>query len=160
MSVEFPTKSVVSVAEMARQLSLSRSRLYQLIEQGIFPSPIYDVQTRRPFFNEDMQQVCMEVRRRNCGINGKPILFYCPRHPIGSQSKPIKRSKSSPKLKNQFANLIDGLRGLGLDVSAAQLEPVVKELFPTGIQYLDSGEVIRKVFLRIKRQNSSGNVGR
>ena len=154
MSVEFEMKSVVSVAEMARQLSLSRSRLYQLIEQGIFPSPIYDVQTRRPFFNEEMQAACLEVRRRNCGINGKPILFYCPRHPLGSQSKPIKKVKVEPKPKSQYADLLDGLRGLGLEVTAAVVDPIVKELFPQGIQNLESGEVIRKVFLRIKRQDS------
>ena len=154
MTVEFQMKSVVSVAEMARQLSLSRSRLYQLIQEGIFPSPLYDVQTRRPFFNEEMQAVCMEVRRRNCGINGKPILFYCPRHPLGTQPKTIKKSKTEPKPKNQYADLIDGLRSLGLDVSAATVGPIVDELFPSGIQNLDSGEVIRSVFLRIKRQNS------
>lgn len=150
------SKTVVSVAEMARMVGLSRARFYQLVNEGIFPNPIYDVHTRRPFFSEDMQAVCMDVRKRNCGVNGKPILFYSARHPLGQQPKPVKRSKADPKPKNQYADLLDGLRSLGLDVTAAVIEPVVKELFPAGIQKLDCGEVIRTVFLQIKRQATGG----
>ena len=154
------SKTVVSVAEMARMVGLSRARFYQLVGEGIFPSPLYCVHTRRPFFSEEMQAVCMDVRKRNCGVNGKPILFYAARHPLGSQPRPVKKPKAEPKQKNQYADLLDGLRGLGLDVTAAQVEPVVKELFPAGIHNLDCGEVIRGVFLRMKRQNPTDKVGR
>ena len=132
MNVQIMNKTVVSVAEMSRMTGLGRARFYQLMNEGVFPSPLYDVATRRPFFNEEMQAICMEVRRRNCGVNGKPILF---------------------------ADLLAGLRSLGLEITAAQVEPVVKELFPTGIQNLDSGEVIRGVFLRLKRHNTTGSDG-
>ena len=154
------SKTVVSVAEMARMVGLSRARFYQLVGEGIFPSPLYSVHTRRPFFSAEMQEVCMDVRKRNCGVNGKPILFYSARHPLGQQPKPVKKPKSEPKQKNEYADLLDGLWSLGLDVTAAQVEPVVKELFPAGIQNLDCGEVIRGVFLRLKRQNSTDKVGR
>ena len=82
MSVE--TKAAVTVAEMARMVGLSRARFYQLMGTA-FPSPVYDVATRRPHFDEDQQKDCLEVRRRNCGIDGKPILFYCRRAPINSK---------------------------------------------------------------------------
>ena len=154
MSVQMMSKTVVSVADMARMLSLSRARFYQLVNEGIFPYPIYSVHTRRPYFSEEMQQVCLDVRKRNCGINGKPILFYSPRHLLGVQSKPVNKPKAEPKQKSQYADLLDGLRSLGLEINAAQIEPVVKELFPTGIQNFDSGEVIKSVFLKMKRQNS------
>jgi hypothetical protein len=154
------SKTVVSVAEMARMVGLSRARFYQLVAEGIFPSPVYDVATRRPFFNEEMQAICMEVRRRNCGVNGKAILFYAARHPLGQQPRPVKKSKAESKQKGQYVDLLDGLRSLGLDVTAAVVEPVVKELFPAGIQQLDCGEVIRSVFLRMKRQNPTDKVGR
>ena len=154
------SKTVVSVAEMARMVGLSRARFYQLVAEGIFPSPVYDVATRRPFFNEEMQAICMDVRRRNCGVNGKPILFYAARHPLGQKPTPIKKPKAEPKQRGQYVDLLDGLRSLGLDVTAAQVEPVVKELFPAGIQNLDCGEVIRSVFLRMKRQNCTDKVGR
>jgi predicted DNA-binding transcriptional regulator AlpA len=159
MSVQIVSKTVVSVAEMARMVGLSRARFYQLVAEGIFPSPIYCVHTRRPFFSEEMQQLCTEVRKRNCGVNGKPILFYSARHPL-VQSKPVNKPKTEPKQKNQYADLLDGLRALGLEVTPAQIEPVIKELFPAGNQNMDSGEVIRRVFLRMKRQNSTDNVGR
>ena len=95
----------------------------------------------------------MNVRKRNCGVNGKPILFYAARHPLGQQQRPVKKTKVEPKQKNHYADLLDGLRSLGHEVTAAQVEPVVKELFPAGIQNLDSGEVIRSVFLWMKRRN-------
>ena len=149
------SKTVVSVAEMARMVGLSRARFYQLVAEGIFPSPIYDVHTRRPFFSEEMQAVCMEVRKRNCGVNGKPILFYSARHPLGSQPKPVKKTKAEPKQKNLYTDLLDGLRSLDLEVTAAQVEPVVKELFPSGIQNWNpgksSGPCFSKSSVRIRR---------
>ena len=102
----------------------------------------------------------MDVRKRNCGVNGKPILFYATRHPLGVKSAPMKKPKAEAKPKNQYADLLAGLRSLGLEITAAQVEPVVKELFPVGIQNLDSGEVIRGVFLRIKRQNTTDSLGK
>jgi len=147
------SKTVVSVAEISLMVGLSRARFYQLVAEGIFPSPVYDVATRRPFFNEDMQAICLEVRRRNCGVNGKPILFYAQRHPLGQQPKPVKKPKAEPKQKSLYLELLDGLRSLGHEVTAAQVEPVIKELFPAGIQNLDSGEVIRSVFLWMKRRD-------
>ena len=72
------TKAAVTVAEMARMLNLSRQRLHQLIGTA-FPYPVYDIKTRRPFFTEELQRVCLEVRRRNCGVDGKAILFYARR---------------------------------------------------------------------------------
>lgn len=154
MGAQFMSKSAVSVAEMARMIGLSRARFYQLVKEGIFPQPLYSVHTRRPFFSEGMQQVCLDVRKRNCGINGKPILFYSPRHPLGSQPKQVKKAVTQPRPKEDYADLLDGLRSLGLEVTEKQVASVVKELFPAGIQKLDLGEVIRAVFLRMMRQNS------
>lgn len=161
MSVQIMSKSAVSVAEMARLVGLSRARFYQLMKEGVFPQPVYDVATRRPYFNQEMQQLCLEVRKRNCGMNGKPVLFYAARHPLGSQQRPLKKPKVGAKPKQQYAELLDGLQALGLEsVTAAQVEPLVKELFPGGVQNVDGGQVIRAVFLRIKRPNSGDKVGR
>ena len=96
MSVE--TKVAVTVAEMARMVGLSRARFYQLLGSA-FPLPVYDVSTRRPYFVEEMQRVCLEVRRRNCGIDGKPILFYCRRVPISASAK------RSPKITTTKTNV-------------------------------------------------------
>lgn len=158
MSVEIETKSVVTVAEMARMCGLSRSRFYQLL--GLtFPWPVYDLQTQRPFYLEEQQVVCLEVRRRNCGIDGKPVMFYARRLPTTSATKPrwVKRPVSK---SNEYADLIAGLKSLGLtDVTAAQVEAAVKAKFPQGSKQVAQAEVLRAVFVHLKRQISGDSVG-
>jgi hypothetical protein len=108
---ENETKAVVSIAEMARMVGLSRSRFNQLIG-STFPWPLYSLSTRRPFYDEKLQHLCLEVRRRNCGIDGKPVLFYS-RRPINTP--PMRKPKQIAAVNNgKHADLIDGLKGLGL----------------------------------------------
>ena len=88
-------KAAVTVSEMSRMCGLSRARFYQLIGSA-FPHPVYDVATRRPYYDEEAQKVCLEVRRRNCGINGVPILFYAKRLPVALPKRP---SRPAPETK-------------------------------------------------------------
>jgi hypothetical protein len=157
MSVQIQTKAVVSVAEMARMCGLSRARFYQLVEGGVFPPPLYRIDTKRPFFNQAMQEICLEVRRRNCGINGRPVLFYAPR--LGT---PMPKPKTTPpKNSHKHADLIEGLRALGLTfVNSTQVEAAIATCFPNGKSGVDDETVLRTVFLHLKRQNTSDNVGR
>ena len=151
-------KAVVSVSEMARMVGLSRQRLYQLMGTT-FPSPLYDVTTKRPFYPEELQRVCLEVRRRNCGIDGKPALFYSKGH--RQQPQTPRRKKERPAQKKEFAGIIDGLTALGLSyVSNDQVATAIKEVFPSGINGDDQAEVLRDVFLHLKRQNLGDNVER
>lgn len=156
MSVQSPTKSAVSVSEMARMCGLSRARFYQLMNEGVFPPPVYSVANRRPFFDEEAQKTCLEVKRRNCGINGQPVLFYSTsRHPLAHQpSKRPTKPKAKSKPTKQFAEVIESLACLGVSVSNQQVEAAIGECFPHGIQKLESGEVVRAVFLHVKRQES------
>jgi hypothetical protein len=162
MSVEFqqPLRAAVTVAEMARMVGLSRARFYQLMGTA-FPFPVYDVSTRRPVYVEEQQRICLEVRRRNCGIDGKPVLFYARRldHvPAKAMPRNLK-----PKIKptEQHSDIVAGLRSLGMaSVSSADVRSAIKVLFAAGIKETPPGEVIRAVFLHLKRQNSADNVGR
>ena len=141
----FETKEAVSVAEMARMVGLSRARFYQLLGSA-FPWPLYDVETRRPFYDEEAQTLCLEVRRRNCGIDGRPIMFYCRHAP-----------KAAPKKRNvQKVNveLLDGLKSLGLVVTWPQVDAAIKMLFPRGVEHVDQGEVVRSVFIHLKAKGS------
>src|SRR6202035_4331102 len=97
MSVPNEMKAVVTVAEMARMCGLSRSRFYQLVGTA-FPQPERQPGTGRPIYTEALQKVCLEVRRRNCGIDGKPVLFYA-RRPASTPTKP-KTPKLTPKGKD------------------------------------------------------------
>ena len=138
-------KTAVSVVEMARMVGLSRARFYQLVGTA-FPNPVYNVSTKRPFYNELMQKTCLEVRRRNCGIDGKPIMFYARRVPITNTL--VKKRPANVRTPN--TELLDGLRSLGLNVSSAQVEAAVTATFPKGVDGLDPGDVIRKVFIHLK----------
>ncbi len=149
-------KAAVTVAEMARMLNLSRSRLYQLIGTA-FPEPSRG-DRGRPYYDAEQQAICLEVRRRNCGVDGKPILFYAPR---GSVPTAAPRRKAKPKPTTAHAEVLDGVRALGLTMAtAAQLDAAVAQLFPSGVGGVDPGEVIRQVFLSLKRQDSQDNVKR
>ncbi len=153
------TKAVVTVAEMARMVGLSRARFYQLMDQGVFLPPVYDIRTRRPIFVEEMQKVCLEVRRRNCGVNGRPVLFYARRG--GSPSSlPRKASKPKAKPNKQHTAIVDAVRALGLMTTADQVAQAIKSLFPGGTDGVEEPEVIRAVFVDLQRQYSSDNVGR
>ena len=150
------TKSILTVADTARLVGLSRARFYQL--QGTtFPWPVYDVETRRPFYTEEQQELCVEVRKRNCGIDGKPILFYA-RRPGGSLSR--KRKSKAESTEKCDPEILDGVRSLGMmSASSAQVAGAVEKLFPNGSLGVPVSQVIRAVFIRL-RQNSADNVGR
>jgi hypothetical protein len=157
---EIQTKAVVSVSEMARMCRLSRARFYQLQKAGVFPPPVYSVSTRRPIYVEELQNLCLEVRRRNCGINDKPVLFYSCRLGTAPNRPKAPKPKLEPK-GNDVSALVDGLNSLGLTTAtAAQIQKVTEQLFPKGTAAMDQGEVLRAVFLHLKRQNSADNVGR
>jgi hypothetical protein len=155
--IQNKTKAAVTVAEMARMLNLSRQRLHQLIGTA-FPFPVYDIRTRRPFYTEEQQRVCLEVRRRNCGIDGRPILFYARRG--GAPSSPTKRPKKIQANPAHVA-VLDAVKALGLvSVTVDQVQSAIKILFPRGVESADQAEVIRGVFVHLQRQNRIDNVGR
>lgn len=141
-------KVAVTVTEMARMCGLGRSRFYQLIGTAM-PYPLYTVSTKRPFYDQELQQVCLEVRRRNCGIDGKPILFY---------AKPINRKPSSNKKTSKVvpahghADLIVGLKALGINANVAQVNEAIGTLFPNGLNGVDSSSILRSVFIHLKSQ--------
>ena len=144
-------KAAVTVAEMARMLRLSRSRLYQLIGTA-FPEPSRD-DRGRPYYDAEQQAMCLEVRRRNCGVDGKPILFYAPR---GSVPTSAPRRKPKPKAAPAHAEVLDGVRALGLTMATvAQVDAAINQLFPNGTAATDPGQVIRAVFLSLKARDTA-----
>ena len=155
-----PIKESVDVGEMARMVELSRARFYQLIG-STFPFPLYQVATRRPFFNAELQQVCLDVRRRNCGIDGKPIMFYGRR---GGGKLPHAKSHS-PKIKKKatepLATVLESLHALGLTTATlAEVARAATELYPGGWNSVAEGKIVRDVFNHLRRHNSHDNVAR
>ena len=136
------TKTAVSITQMAQMCNLSRQRFHQLIGT-VFPCPLYNVRTRRPFYPEDLQLICLECRRKNLGVNGQVVLFYSSRLP----TKPVAKR---PRVQNPNTVLLENLRSLGLVVTWTQVEAAIKTLFPKGIENIDQGEVIRSIFIHFK----------
>ncbi len=145
-------KEAVTVAEMARMVGLSRARFYQLLGTA-FPFPLYDVTTKRPFYPPELQETCLEVRQRNCGMDGKPMLFHRRGREV-APARPKRPVRKAAPDDSRYRDLLDGLRSLGLaSVTAEQVEAASKELHVSGDK--DQGEVLRAVFLHIKRQDVS-----
>src|SRR5436305_333846 len=137
MNAQSQTKAVVSVTEMAKMVGLSRARFYQLMQAGVFPQPLYAVANRRPIYVEEQQEVCLEVRRRNCGVNGRPVLFYSKGHSQPTPTKTSLTKQPKPTPTKPPADLIDGLVALGLAVSAPQVESALKATYPNGVEGTD-----------------------
>jgi hypothetical protein len=151
------TKAVVTIAELARMVGLSRARFYQLLGTA-FPPPVYDIKTRRPYYTEEQQKVCLEVRRRNCGVDGKPILFYARRG--GSLPLATTRKLRKATHKKEHIAIIQAVKSLGLTgVTNDQVSAVIKLLFPGGVELVDQAEAIRGVFVHLQRQNRADKVG-
>jgi len=154
-----PTKSVVSISEMARMVGLSRQRFHQL-RGSTFPEPLRDSETGRPYYTEELQKICLEVRRRNCGINGKPILFYAPRNSFTTPAPKRRKKVAKPKPVKHYTGIADAVRSLGLTaIKDGQVAAAVEKLFPSGTNGTPEGEVIRTVFVHIQRKNMADKQG-
>jgi hypothetical protein len=139
-------KSVVTVSEMADLCQLSRSRFYDLIEAGVFPKPVLHPSSKRPMYDRDMQEKCLEIRETGIGANGQPVLFN--RKPKkGSLLLP--RRKAGEK-KPDHADLLDALKGLGLTTTPQAVHEAVAALYPNGVTGIDQGDLVRKVFLHLQ----------
>ena len=93
-------------------------------------------------------------------VDGKPVLFYA-RRPLAAPVPVRKPKKAAAANDDRQADLIDGLKGLGaVNVTAAQVAEAVKELYPNGASGVPQGELLRAVFLHLRRRNTSDNVRR
>jgi hypothetical protein len=155
-------------------VGLSRSRFHQLLQSGVFPKPAIDPESKRPFYDSEGQAVCLQVRQRNCGVNGKRVLFYA--RPFGVhlaakprtsnvQSSSARKRKAEPKQTaskpSKLDLLVEGLKSLGLpNVTAAEASAAIHQVFPIDSQRSSDEEVLLKVFRHLVRQNSGDSHGR
>jgi len=136
-------KPIISIGDMAKALGHSRARFYQLQKAMVYPPPLYDIRTRRPFYDAHLQQICHEIRASGIGFNGRYILFYSPRK--NNSDKPTRKTDS----KNR--ELVMTLNNMGLSVNHGEVAQAVKELYPQGFESQDTGVVIRELFRFFKK---------
>lgn len=164
------TKEIVSVSEMARMLGLSRARFYQLMREGVFPEPCRPEGGKRPFFDRERQEQCVTVRRTNCGIDGRPILFYAMRTPSSTPTPATTRQsrrQSARQRPQRFGDdatitqLRRGLAQLGISQVAEQnIRTALAETYPDGWTNVDQAELLRSVFTFLNGQDSHDNLAR
>jgi hypothetical protein len=140
-------------AGMARSLGMSRQRLYQLMDQGIFPQPSRDAQGR-PFFSREQQELITKAYRSNCGVNGNSCFF----RPRKNRSRPQPSSERNPqrhaprKVPTEYEHsaLLTAVRQLGLHrLNKTELDRCLASLFPEGQLPADKKLLVRKVFLHL-----------
>ena len=94
------------------------------------------------------------MRRRNCGIDGKPILFYSRRLDLPLPKKQISTGRSASPKTTKHKNLIVGLAGLGLSgITDQQVEAALVRLYPNGTNSMDEATQLRTLFVDLMRQN-------
>lgn len=140
---EKPTKAVISVVEMANLCLLSRSRFFALLQAGVFPRPIRTETCKRPVYDLELQQKCLDIRRTGIGLNG-PVLFNRKAKTTGK--------KPRPKITSDHADLLDALKSLGLQATAEIVDGALNELFPSGWANVDEGQRVRQVFLHLQKK--------
>ncbi len=144
---EKPRKAVVSVVEMSSLLNLSKSRFYALIQAGIFPRPVRNQSCKRPVFDLDLQRKCLDIRQTGIGCNGQPVLFNRKaRRPAMPKSR-----QDRPALTEEQAELMVALKSLGLNATADEILAALQDLYPNGLAGVDQGEVVRQIFLKIRK---------
>ncbi|MCE9525561.1 MAG: hypothetical protein K8R36_05855 [Planctomycetales bacterium] len=148
-----PTRLAITVAEMARTCSLSRTHFWSLVRRGIMPSPVYCLRTRRPLYTRELQQSALAVRQTGMGVDGRYVLFYGARK--AKTTVPAPKPSKPTKPTERYGELIEGLRALGMaTVTEAQVAQAVASLYPHGIQGEEEGSLIRALWMYLRRPDA------
>jgi hypothetical protein len=125
MSPNNDLEAVCSVTEMARRLGLSRSRFYQLLEQGTFPKPDRCHHDGRPFYPLDLQEKCLVIRKTGIGFNGQPVVFNASR-----KKESDSRANPSSDTYKELANI---LMSMGVKLTRKEVIEAIKNRYPKGM---------------------------
>lgn len=146
MSVhELANKAAYTVSEVASLCLLSRSRFNALTRQKVFPRPVLHESSKRPYYTQELAQKCLEIRRTGIGLNGQVVLFN-----KMSKKPGLKPKTTTPAAPQAHQEITEAIRSLGLSVNADAVAGAITKLFPDGIEKLDQGEAIRKLFLHLQ----------
>jgi hypothetical protein len=150
MSVPEPSKkAAISVSEMAEMCQISRSRWYEYLNVGVFPKPVQMPSMKRPVYDLNLQQKCLEIRATGIGLNG-PVIFNRKRTKSSLQKHNTQRHSKEQVVDPSVEPIFDAVKALGLTTTTQVVRDALAALYPAGIAGLDLGDVVRKVFLHLQ----------
>jgi hypothetical protein len=130
--------AVCSVSQMADFLGLSRERFYQLQKAGVFPPPVYGLDTKRPFYPLDLQQRCILIRGSGIGFNGQTVLF----------NKPRKSGKSRDQSSTKYGKYVQILERMGFKMKADEVKSAMDALSRAGLDRNTPDEIVIRNLIR------------
>ena len=155
-----PTRAFVSLSELAEDvLGLSRARLYELIERGAMPQPIYCLRTRRPLFDAELQRTALAVRQTGVGIDGSAVIFHRRERQTTTPALPTParaRRRASAPPSSRHADLVSSLQALGVgQADERSVAAAVADCFPNGLDGQQDADVLRVLFRHLRRRESA-----
>jgi hypothetical protein len=136
---------------MAEMIGLSKSRFHALIRGGVFPKAILHECCKRPVFDLESQQKCLEIRQTGIGHHGQPVIFNrmrASRKP--RQQRQPQQPITEPRPADDHAELVEAMKSLGMSATNDAVAQALTEIYPNGVGGIEPGEVIRKVFLNLR----------
>lgn len=155
MSDHMNIPEYINVSAMAKLLNLSRSRLYQLVDQGVLLKPVYLSSNKRPVYTREMALRNVEVKNNNVGINGEIIMFYSARTTPNKPKKMVKKSTVQKVIApDKHADMIDALDSLGLEnITSSQIDSAIQKCFHDGTKNATEDDILTEIFRHLKCQN-------
>lgn len=139
------TSAAISVTAMAALVGLSRDRFYDLVRSGIFPPPIYRIDTRRPSYPAELREICLSVRRTGQGFNGEIVLFN---QTAASKRMGVRRSRGRAACNRDSRNqeLAAKLHYLGIsNLTPESVAAAVHQCRQGHSDELDEPELLRRL---------------
>jgi len=144
------TPAAITVSQMAEMCEVSRSRWYELVDAGVFPAPVVLLSIKRPVYDRNLIQKCLEIKETGISLGGWPVVWNRKR----TKTSPTKQ-KATPPAKGRTADpliepIFDAVKALGLTTTMQAVTDAVAANYPTGIADQGQGDVIRKTFLYLQ----------
>ena len=153
--MESDFKEICPVKKMIAMLGMSKARFYQHLKNDVFPPPVYCIRTKQPFYTENLQQQCLDIRRTGIGYNGIPVFFYTPRK--------TENYKSKEKSNNDYREIIEALKNVNIKTTDKVIKAALRKLnIATFTKGPIDGELFKKLInyftQRVKSESNSGQI--
>ncbi len=137
-------QSIYSISAICRLLKLSRGQFYNLQKKGIFPPSLKDERTGRSYFNEELKNICIEIKKTGVGYNQQYHLFY------ETRKKPTVR-KHNNNIEDKYSDIIEMLKQMGLSgIFNEDISSALSQIYSDSNIPEDEGILVSELFKYFK----------